>query len=125
VRITSIGVRGAGQRSSAALHRRGQSAQRHQFRLVAGQFGDVGQLAVDEQVGDLLEFADVGDVEDVVAAVMEVVAGAPDRAQRRVAGGDTRKRDGFLRLGSEVARAWFVIISPYRVLANRPSSFCS
>src|SRR5690606_28482352 len=45
-----------------------------------------------------LELAAGGEVEDVVAPVMQVVASTPDGTQRRVAGGDTREGDGFLRL---------------------------
>jgi transcriptional regulator with XRE-family HTH domain len=54
---------------------------------------------VHQQVGDFLEFAVVGDVEDVVAAVVQVVAGAADGAQGGVAGGDAGQGDGFLGLG--------------------------
>jgi hypothetical protein len=53
---------------------------------------------VHQQVGDLLELAGVGDVEDVVAAVVQVVAGASHRAQRGVAGDHARQCDGFLDL---------------------------
>ncbi len=80
-------------------HRGRNAAQRLQACVVRGELGARRQLAVDEQVGDLLEFADGGDVEDVVAAVVQVVAGAADRAQRRVAGGDAGQRDRFLGLG--------------------------
>ena len=68
-----------------------------QLRLVAGEFGAGRQLAVHQQVGDLLELALLCDVEDVVAAVVQVVAGAPDGAQRGVAGGDAGQADALLR----------------------------
>src|SRR5664279_1108479 len=55
---------------------------------------------MDEQIGDLLEFANVRNVEDVVTAVMEIVAGAADRAQRGVAGCDAGQRDRLLGLGT-------------------------
>ena len=83
-------MRGAGivsQRRPAP--RRAGRAARCSLRLVGGELGAVRQLAVHQQVGDLLELAGLGDVEDVVAAIVQVVAGAPDRAQRGVAGGDT------------------------------------
>jgi hypothetical protein len=72
--------------------------------FVAGQFGDVGQLAVYQQVSDFLELAAVGEIEHVIAAVMQVVAGAANGAQCGVAGGGTAQGDGFLRLE---ARGWF------------------
>ena len=80
-------VGGGGQLLEHRLDRRRQAAQRRELGLVGRQFGRVGQLAVHQQVGDLLELAGVGEVEDVVAAVVQVVAGAADGAQRGVAGG--------------------------------------
>src|SRR5208282_3093808 len=55
------------------------------------------QRAMHEQVGDLLELALLGDVEDVVAAIVQVVAGTPDGAQRGVAGGDAGQANALLR----------------------------
>ncbi len=66
--------------------------------MVGGELVTRGQLAVHEQVGDLLEFGDRSHVEDVVAAVMQVVAGTADGANRRVAGGYTGQGDRFLGL---------------------------
>src|SRR5690606_13883890 len=40
-----------------------------------------------------------GQIGDVVAAIVQVVAAAPDRAHCGVAGGDAGKGDGLLRLG--------------------------
>ena len=68
-----------------------------QLGLVAGQLGARRQLAVHQQVGDLLELAGLGDVEDVVAAIVQIVAGAADGAQRGVAGGDAGQADALLR----------------------------
>ena len=79
-------------------HRRGNAAQVLELRLVRRELRLVRQLAVDQEIGDLLELAGVGDLEDVVAAVMQIVAAAADAAQRRVAGRDAGQRDGFLRL---------------------------
>ena len=76
---------------------RGQAAQRFELGLVAGEFGDVRELAVDQEVRHFLELRLVGEIEDVVAAVVQVVAGAADRAKRGVAGGDAGQGDGFLR----------------------------
>src|SRR5690606_13790703 len=82
-----------------ALDGRGQAAQRLQLRAVRGELRPGGQVAVDEQVGDLLEGAAFGDVEDVVAAIVKIVATPTDGAERRVAGRHTGERDGFLRGG--------------------------
>ena len=82
------------------LHGRGQAAQRLELLLVGRQLGRGRQLAVHEQVGDLLELGLLGEVEDVVAAVVQVVALPPDRAQRGVAGRHAGQRNRFLRLGS-------------------------
>jgi len=54
----------------------GQPPQALLLLLVGGQLGLVGQLAVDQQVGDFLELAGMRDVQDVVAAVVQAVAGA-------------------------------------------------
>jgi hypothetical protein len=47
---------------------------------------------------DFLELTAVGDLENIVPSVVQIVAGSPDRAQRRVARDDAGKRNGFLRL---------------------------
>ena len=93
VRITSIGWVAAGSASSTLPHRRracraGPAA----WPCRPASWAAFGRCAVDQQVGDLLELALLGDVEDVVAAVMQVVAGAADGAQRGVAGPATPDR---------------------------------
>ena len=92
------GMRGGRQGLEHGAHRRREPAQRLQARLVAGELGAARELAVDEQEGDLLELALLGDLENVVAAVMQVVARAPDGAERGVAGQHPRECHGFLRL---------------------------
>ncbi len=62
-----------------------------------------------EQVGDFLEFAFRGEVEDVVAAVVEVVAAAADGAEGGVAGGDAGKRDGFFGLEGRRDHSWIML----------------
>ncbi len=89
-------VRSGGQAFQHRLHVRRQAAQHLQLGLVALQFAAVGQLAVHQQIGDFLEFAGIGHIQDVVAAVMQIVAGAAHRAKRSVARGNTRQGDGFL-----------------------------
>jgi len=49
-------------------------------------------------MGDFLEFAGLGDVEDVVTTVVQVVAAATDGAQRGAAGGYAGQGDGFFGL---------------------------
>jgi hypothetical protein len=61
---------------------------------------------VHEQVGDLLELAALGDIEDVVAAVVQVVAGAPDGAQRGVAAGTPESATDFFGLGAPRRPGW-------------------
>ena len=80
------------------LQCRRQPAQGLELGLVAGQFGDVGQLAVHQQMGDFLELAAVGKVQHVIAAVVQVVTGAAHGAQGSVAGSSARESHGFLRL---------------------------
>jgi hypothetical protein len=65
---------------------------------------------MDQQMGDFLELCVLGDVQDVVAAIMQVVAGAPDGAKRGVAGGDARQRDGLLRLETGLGFAHGLIL---------------
>ena len=83
-------VGGRGQLLQNGPDARRNPTQRPQLGLVGRQLVGVGQVLMHEQMGHLLELAPVGDVEDVVAAVMEVVAGASDGAQRRVAGDHAR-----------------------------------
>jgi hypothetical protein len=82
------GVRCGGNGLQDGPHRRRNAAQHVQLRLVAAQLGLGRQGAVDEQMRYLLEAAAWRDVENVVAAVMQVVARAADRAEPRIAGDD-------------------------------------
>ena len=54
---------------------------------------------MNQEMRDLLELAGLGDVQNVVAAIVQIVAGPADRAQRGVAGDDAGQRDRFLRRG--------------------------
>ena len=49
-----------------------------------------------QQVSHFLELGLLGEIEDVVAAVLQVIAAAPDGAQRGVAGGNAGEGDRFL-----------------------------
>jgi hypothetical protein len=89
-----------GQLFEHVFHRGGQAAQACQLFTIRSEFGVIGQLAVNEQVRDLFELASLRQIQDVVAAIMQIVAGAADGAQRSVAGHDARERHGFFRLRS-------------------------
>jgi hypothetical protein len=90
-------VRGRRQRFERGLDGVRQAAPHPQLGLVALQLAGVRQLAVHQQVSHFLEFRAARDVQDVVAAVMQIVAGAADGAQGRVAGGDAGQGHGFFR----------------------------
>jgi hypothetical protein len=94
-------VHGVGRCRNVLQHRAQflrQSPQRAQPLLVGGKLGPRRQPLVDQQVRDLLEFAPLRDIQNVVTAVMEIVAAAPDRAQGRGAGLDPGERYGLLGL---------------------------
>ncbi|MOA47269.1 hypothetical protein D3C78_1698900 [compost metagenome] len=95
-------MRGGRQCFQHCFHRRRQAAQRFQLLLVAGEFGLVRQLAVYQQVGHFLEFGIGGQVQNVVAAVVQVVAAAANGAQLGIAGGDAGEGDGFLGFGKHL-----------------------
>ena len=81
-------VGAGGQFLEHVQHRVRHAAQGFQPGFVSDQLGLIRQGAVDEEVGDFLELTGLGDIEDVVAAIMQVVSGAADRAEGGVAGGD-------------------------------------
>ena len=87
-----------GQRLERGADRNRQAAQALQLDLVARELSLARQLAVHQKVGHFLEFAGLGEIEDVVTPVVQVVTTAPDGAERGVAGGDAGQGDGFLRL---------------------------
>src|SRR5690606_3397525 len=77
---------------------RRQAAQRLQLLPVATQLGKARQAAVHQQVRDFLEARAGGQVGDVVAAVVQVVAAAADRAKRGIARRRARQGNRLLRL---------------------------
>ena len=91
-------VRGRGQCFEHRAHRRGQTAQRPEFRFVGREFRDRGQPLMHEEMRHFLKLTVRGKIEDVVAAVVQVVAAAAHRAERGVARGHAGERHGFLRL---------------------------
>ena len=81
------------------LNRRGKPAQRLELAFIPRQFGDGGQLSVNQQIRNLFELGLLREIQDVVTAIVKVVTQEADRTQRRVAGGNAGQRNGFLRLG--------------------------
>src|SRR5437588_6943925 len=51
-------------------------------------------------MGNFLKFAALCDLQNIVAAVVQVIARAPHRGKRGITGGDSRKRHRFLRAES-------------------------
>ncbi len=108
------GVRVRGKLLEGMLHFGGQTAQAEQALLVCGQLRGGGQLAVDEQVRHFGKFAVLGQVGDVVAAIVQVVAALADGADGGIARGRARQRDGFLGFegGRRVARLLNAHVNP-------------
>ncbi|MNO94732.1 hypothetical protein D3C76_863590 [compost metagenome] len=92
------GVGGGGQLLQGGPDPGGQAAQGLELGLVGGELGHIGQMAVHQQVGNLFKLAAGGHVQDVVATVVQIVAGEAHGAQGGVAGGGAGEGDGFLRL---------------------------
>ena len=92
-----MGCAVAGSCSSAVFTPWRKAAEAAEALLVGVELGARGQLAVEQKVGDFFELAVRGEVEDVVAAVVEVVAVAADGAERGVAGGDAGEGNGLFR----------------------------
>ena len=87
-------MRVSGQKFECLLHFGGQTAQAKQAGLVRGQLRSVGQLAVDQQVRDFFKLAVRGQVGDVVAAIVQIVAALAHGANGGVACGRARQRNG-------------------------------
>ncbi len=80
------------------LHLLRKAAQAAEMLLVVIELLGGGQLAVEEEIGDLFEGAVRGESKDVVAAIVQIIAIATDSAERCVARGNAGKSYGFLRL---------------------------
>ena len=88
-------MRRSGQRFQRLFDAGGQTAHGFQLGLVGAQLRASGQFAVHQQIGDFLKLAMFGDVENVIAAIAQVVARLADGTQRSVARRDAREGDGF------------------------------
>ena len=101
-----------------------QSAQRFEFDFVCLKFIAGWQLAVNQQMRHFFKFALLGEIENIVAAIVEIVTAFTDSAQRGVARRDAGQRDGFLRFNDMgiilqdrgIAHVVLVIIIMCRVL---------
>ena len=91
-------MRRRGSASSACLTATGRPRNERSLALVGLSAGLCRQHAVDQQVGDLLELTGLGEIEDVVAAIVQIVARPPDRTDGGVACDGTGQGDGLLRL---------------------------
>src|SRR5688572_9180113 len=100
-------MRSRGQRLEHRSHGNRQAAQGLQLAAVGRELRAVRQLLVDQQIGDLLELAGLGDLEDVVAAIVKIVAGPPDAAERGVTGRHTGKGYGLLGFSRGRYVHWF------------------
>src|SRR6185312_5915115 len=87
-----------GQLFESSLNALRQSTQSAQPLLISGQLRECRQLAVQQEVSDLFKLTLRREVQNVVPAIVQVVAIAPHRTQRRVARRNTRKRNRLLRL---------------------------
>ncbi len=121
VRSTSMGCACAGSSSSACFNAAGRAAQTAEARLVRCQFRRVGQFAVHQQVRHFVKLAVRGQVGDVVAAIVQIVAALAHGADRGVAGRGARQRDRLLgfegrcRVACSLERSLF---DPREIQAN-------
>jgi len=74
------GMRRAGNQFQRLLDGGGQSAQAAQASAIRGKLRLVGEFAVDEEIRDLFKLAVRGQVGNVVAAIVQVVAALAYRA---------------------------------------------
>ncbi len=118
-------MRGGRQLLQHLAHRLRQAAQLAQPGPVGRQLRAVRQPAMDEQMRDLLVGALLGDLQDVVAAVVQVVAGLAHRAQGGIARHHARQGNGFLRLarrGTRIVHQLTAPTCPCRKRTARPAS---
>ena len=89
-------MRGSRQDLEGLSDGRGQSAQRPQLMLISSQLRSARQLAMHDKVGYLLELAGLSKIEDVIAAIVQIVAGPAHGTYRSIAGSSPRKSHRFL-----------------------------
>src|SRR5579859_1210914 len=79
------------QRLERSANRGWEPAPAPETSTVGGEFGGGRQLTVYEKMCNFLELTGLGDIEDVVAAVVKIVARASHGAQRGVTRDDARQ----------------------------------
>ena len=117
------GALAAGSASSAARTAAGRPRSALQLapcrRLSSAR---VRQLAVDQEIGDLLELAPVGDLQDVVAAVVQVVAGAPTVQSAVLPAVTPDSATDFFGLNAGASLMSLLMASSFRRTTRRASS---
>lgn len=68
------------------IHVGGQAAQTRQLLLVGSKLLRVGQLATQQEKSHLFKLAVLGEIGNVITAIVQVVAGAAHRAESRISG---------------------------------------
>ena len=87
------GMRRGRQPFKYCFHIRREATQRLEFLLVRLQLSGRRQLAMHQQMRDLFEFTGISDIKNVVATVVQIIAGFADRAQCGITCGDAREGD--------------------------------
>ena len=120
-----MGWLAAGSCSSTVATAAGSARSDFNFTLVGGEFRAIRQLFVNQQMRDFFEFALGGDVEDVVAAVMQIIAGLADGAQRGIARRHSGQGHGFLGFERALRRFCSCLAHFSFPAANSSSSLAS
>ena len=77
-----------------------QAAHGFELGFIGGEFKFVRQMTMNQQVSDFFKLALLRQIEDVVTAVAQIVAGAADGTQRGIARRHAGEGDGFFRFES-------------------------
>ena len=93
------------QQFQATLYRVRQTPQRSEFHLVPVQCRPVWQPFMQQQVRDLFKFTGFGNIQDIVAAVRQVIAAAAYRTQGGIPGRYAGQRNRFLGFETAACRA--------------------
>ena len=89
-----------------------QTAHRFEFGFISSQLEFIGQMAVNQQVGDFFKLAFLCQIQNVVTAIAQIVAGTANGTQFGITGRNARKRNGFFRFESRGLSSFSHGISP-------------
>ena len=89
-----------------------QAAHGFELGFISGQLEFVGQMAVNQQVGDFFKLAFLCQIQDVVTAIAQIVAGTANGTQCGIARRNAGKRNGFFRFESRGLSSFSHGISP-------------